>query len=195
MKKQIYLILGMIILLSIVSVNAYTPHKINTDLNFTISSNNATICKIKTIDKPTGLNLLDLSMNKNETTFYLTVSKKNFTELGQVCFNIQCTDGINYETGSKCYEVTPNGRNDNSNIYFILFLIIIIYTVAFIGFFGKNEIVSILGGMFMIGLSIYIINNGIIIYRDWITNYFAYLTLAIGAFFSIVSGMSLYEDL
>lgn len=47
----------------------------------------------------------------------------------------------------------------------------------------------------MIGLSVYLIQNGIIIYRDWITNYFAYVTLALGAFFSILSSISLIEDL
>lgn len=176
-------------------INAYEPHKINTDLNFTITSNNATSCSVKTIDTPASLRIINLNMTRNVTLFYINIEKTNFTELGNICFDIECFDGISYETGSKCFEVTPSGNNGTNNIIFIIFIILIIYAIAFAGFFLKNEIIALFGGMFMMALSIYIINNGIIIYRDWITNYFSYVTLGIGVFFCVLAGMSLYEEL
>ena len=103
-------------------------------------------------------------------------------------------DGINTSVSYTLFS-SPSGNNDTNNLVFIIFIIVIIYTITLIGFFGKNEIITLIGGMFMIGLSVYIINQGIIVYRDWITNYFSYITLALGSFVSIMAGMSLYQDL
>ena len=83
------------------------------------------------------------------------------------------------------FNVTPSGQGGSTNIIFIIILIVILYTVAFIGFFGKNIPISILGGMAMLGLGVYLISQGIIIYRDWFTNYFAYVTIGLGGIFAL----------
>ena len=95
------------------------------------------------------------------------------------------------------YEVllTPSGNSGSSNIVFFIFIILMIYTINLFGFFGKNEIMTLLGGMALLFLGVYIINNGIIIYRDTLTNYFAYVTIAWGAVSSLWAGLALMEIL
>ena len=58
---------------------------------------------------------------------------------------------------------------------------VLLYGITFFGFFGKNIPMTILGGMALLFLGVYLINHGIIIYRDTLTNYIAYVTIAVGA--------------
>lgn len=179
---------------ALVSATDYRPHERNTDLEFSVTSNNATLCNVTTLESPTGISVINLPMTKNFQDFYITINAKNFTTLGDYCFNIECSNSLTSESGSVCRNVTPSGNNGTSNIAFIIFIIAGIYAVGFIGFFGRNEIVALIGGMFMVALGVYIVTNGIIIYQDYITNYFAYITLGLGAFFSISSAISLIEE-
>jgi len=88
---------------------------------------------------------------------------------------------------------TPSGRSGLDNIWLNIFFITAIYLITFVGFFGRNEIITIFGGMFMMFLGIYLINNGIIIYRDDLTLYFSYMTISLGFLFSTWSGLSLMD--
>lgn len=171
---------------------AYIPSKVNTDLQFSITSNNATQCNVSTIDKPTATVVLNKILTKTGQTFYGTITKGNITTTGTYCFNIACTDGINIETGSKCFDITPSGNNNNLGFYFLV--IGIIYAIAFVGFFGKNEWVTILGGMGMIALGLYSINNGVVIFRDTITDVFSWTTIGLGSFFAIYAGISVINE-
>ena len=83
------------------------------------------------------------------------------------------------------FEISPSGKGGSANTSFYIFLILIIYTITFISFFGKNAPMTILCGMLMIFLGLYMINNGIIVYRDDLTNYFAYVTTGIGFIFAM----------
>jgi hypothetical protein len=188
-------IVGIGILVCLKEVKAFSPQQLNTNYNLIVTSNNATSCNLTYIQTPTTLRMMKIPMTRNLTDFSILINKSNFTEIGDVCMGIACSDGVSYETGSKCVEVTPSGRNGASNIVFMIFVISLIYLITFIGFFGKNEIVTILGGMFMIGLSVYLVQNGVIVYQDWITNYLAYITFGIGAFFSLYASLSLFTDL
>ncbi len=79
------------------------------------------------------------------------------------------------------FKVTPVGRDGSENIALIIILIVMIYAVTLISFFGKITSLSILTGMMMVSFGIWIIRNGMVIYRDNLTNYFGYVTIAIGA--------------
>jgi hypothetical protein len=79
------------------------------------------------------------------------------------------------------FEITPSGQSGTANIVFFLFIILLLYGITFTGFFGRNIPMTIIGGMAMIFLGVYLINNGIIVFRDNITNYVAYLTISVGA--------------
>jgi hypothetical protein len=119
----------------------------------------------------------------------------NFSNLGDYYYGIKCnsTNLGGPEVGQ--YTVTPMGKNGNELIIFSIFLIVFAYGLTLLGFFKENSIILIMGGMFMIFLSVYSITNGIIIYRDDITLYFSYLTFGLGVFFSLLGGNWLYNDL
>lgn len=103
--------------------------------------------------------------------------------------------GVNTAFDILFFYVTPSGNNGNSNIVFFIFLIVILYAVTFISFFGKNIPISILSGMAMMFLGIYTVRNGIIIFRDTLTNYFSYLTIAIGAIIALWAAVEWIEDI
>ena len=67
--------------------------------------------------------------------------------------------------------------------YFIL--ILLTWGVAFVGFFGRNIWISIIGGMAMMIFGIYAITQGIAGYNDWVTNAISIFSIALGAFFSL----------
>ncbi len=127
------------------------------------------------------------SMTKNGTNFNYTYSDTNtlgkyfYTTCGNLNGDVVCQ--------SIGFEVTPSGQGGNANIVFFIFIILLLYGITFAGFFGKNIPITILGGMALLFLGVYLVNNGIIIYRDTLTNYIAYVTIAVGgitAFWAIL---------
>lgn len=184
----------MILLIGMGSASDYRGHSINTNLQFSVTSNNATQCNVTTANYPNGVLNIYSIMNKNGQTFNTSIGANNFSILGDYCFNIVCTDGVNNEDGSYCVTVTPSGKTGSSNLMLFAIVILIIYAIAFVGFFGKNMWVSILGGLGMIALGLYTINNGIVIYKDFITNIFSWTTIGIGAIFSLIASVELIQD-
>jgi len=92
------------------------------------------------------------------------------------------------------FNVTPSGRFGNIETIIYLFIAIMLYGIGFIGFFGKNEWISALGGMAMMAFGIYTISEGMIVFRDWVTNYFAYVTIGLGAIFALVAIVESIQD-
>ena len=108
MKKC--LLIFLLIIVSINIVNAYEPHKLNTTLSFSFTSNNATACNISTVNTPYGVVTINQESTKAEQTFNNTIAGGNFSEIGNYCFNLVCTDGNEIETGSVCREITYLGK-------------------------------------------------------------------------------------
>ena len=142
----------------------------------------------------TGENVVVLTDATADTQFDygFNVNGNNFTKSGDYYYNIQCNSSNLGGYNSAVVTVTPNGLYDN--LGFFILIIVAIYTIAFVGFFGKNEWVSILGGMAMISLGIYMITNGVIIYRDFITEVFSWTTIGIGTIFSLLAGISIIQE-
>ena len=193
MKKLLLVFVFSLFLISFVSAD-YRGQIVNTDLSFSVTSNNATSCQVTTANYPNGILNIYQTMSQTGQTFDAIITAGNFTTLGDYCFNIVCTDGLTNEDGSYCVTVSPSGKVGNSNLMLFAIVILIIYAISFIGFFGKNMWVSILGGLGMIALGIYTINNGIVIYKDFITNIFSWTTIGIGAIFALVAGVELIQD-
>lgn len=131
-----------------------------------------------------------------DNSYNIALSKGNFTKTGIYHFYIPCngTGLAGFATGT--FLVTPNGQSGTpQNITFIIFIILAIYALNLFGFFGRNAILTLLSGMFLIFLGLYLVKNGIIIYRDDLTNYFAYVTTGWGFITSMIAAESLYKDL
>lgn len=99
------------------------------------------------------------------------------------------------ESWSYDFKVTPSGNSGTDNLVFFIFIITVIYSINLIGFFGRSEIMTMLSGMALMFLGVYMINNGVIIYRDNLTNYLAYLTIGWGFVSTMIAAYSLYQEL
>lgn len=157
--------------------------------------------------------LANCSVNINEVTSPTTTYKLNtsMTNLGGQTYNYTfCNTAesgtYTYSWSGSClscgtdncgnnFEITPSGyHSSGTNIALFLIVCIFMYAIAFIGFFGKHEWVTIIGGMGMLALGLYTINNGIIIYQDAITKVFSWTTIGLGAFFAIFPGLELIKE-
>jgi len=127
----------------------------------------------------------------------MTIDGNNFTRLGFYNWGIDCQNYVTKLKGGVVidyYEVTPAGNSGTDNIMLFIFVILMFYVITFFGFFGKNAPITVLGGMAMMGIGIYIINEGLFIYRDWITNYFSYVTIALGAIMALWAIIEMIQD-
>ena len=147
-------------------------------------------------DKGEVINSGRVNYNPNDYWDYLILGG-NFSELGIYSYGINCANGENTLGGTyvNYFEVTPSGQGGTANMVFFIFIIILLYTLTFIGFFGRNIPITILGGMALLFLGIYLINYGIIIYRDNLTNYIAYITIAVGAITAFWATLEQFEVL
>lgn len=156
--------------------------------------NNCTFCNITIVTNEDGDLLLGNTAFDQDGTYYsFTLGAGNTTTLGKYTYCYDCGNSLDSETGCIDFKVTPSGRDGSENITLFIILIVMIYAVTFLSFFGRNIPLSILTGMMMTFFGVYIINNGIVIYRDNLTNYFGYVTIAIGATIAIISGIALIE--
>lgn len=119
-----------------------------------------------------------VAMTKSNTNYNYTFCSTSVNGI----YNVNGKGNANGELSIWVYdfEISPSGQSGSSNTSYFIFIIGLIYVIALFGFFGKNIPMSILGGMAMMGLGVYIINEGLIVYRDWLTVYFAYVTIGLG---------------
>ena len=155
---------------------------------------------IKTVLNTTSVNISSINYPDGSTA----VSNIMMSQLTPYNFNYTfCLTDTNgkYNYGyfdternvySNSFTITPSGL-DNALGYFII-AFLIVYVIAFVGFFGKSECVTIMGGLAMISLGMYVILNGIDAYRTTLTDVIAWWTIALGAFFSLYAGTSVIQD-
>lgn len=155
-----------------------------------VTNLNASAVNITVLTSPTPnaqILLSNVEMTKSGSAF--NYSFCNTVKLGTYTYGYCDSSGNCY---SNDFDVTPSGNNNI--LGFFILIIVMIYAVAFVGFFGKNEWVTILGGMAMIGLGLFTINNGIDLFRNQITDIFSWTTIAIGAFFTLYASVSVIQD-
>ena len=185
MKREILsLSLLCVIFFSLTLVQAIEiePGKQGEDKLLYQTCNNCTFCNITSVTNEDGTTLLPNTAFDQNGTYYSKVLKGgNLTTLGTYTYCYYCGNLVDSETGCIDFEVTPSGRQGSENIALVIILILIIYASTFICFFGRNIPLSALTGMLMTFFGVWIIRNGIVIYRDNLTNYFGYVTIAIGA--------------
>jgi len=158
--------------------------------------NNCTYCNFTNIIGPGNSTILSNIEPTQDGTYYsYLLDGDNTVELGWYSYFYDCGNSEDSETGKIDFEVTPSGRNGSDNIALYIILILMIYAVTFVSFFGKNVPLSILTGMMMTFFGVWIVRNGIVIYRDNLTNYFGYATLAIGATIALLAIVAWIEDM
>ena len=142
MNKKVILIVMCMIMISLVLpvVTAYEPHKVMTNLSFSITTNFANNCTLTTINTPNDTNILNQysAISNNDATFSINAS--NYTHLGTYCHNILCTDGVDNVTGQECREITYLGytlSDSQATLYLGLILIMIGILMVTVWFIGK----------------------------------------------------------
>jgi hypothetical protein len=149
------------------------------DIKTILNISAVTISSLNYPNSSTALNIIE--MDKNGLTFNYTFC--NTLLVGTYNYDYNDTEGNVYVNS---FDVTPSGESGSSNqIFFILFFVVA-YGIGFFGFFGKNMLISFLGGIAMIFLGIYTSTNGIIIYKDAFTSALSNITLGIGFIFMLL---------
>ena len=177
------------------STNEIGPIKQDSNVLLYQTCNECTYCNFTKILSPNSdIILSNIQTNKDNTFYSYLLGSGNITTPGQYKYFYDCGNSTNSITGKINFNVTPSGRDGNNNIALVIILIVIIYAVTLISFFGRNLPLSILTGMFMSFFGLWIIRNGIVIYRDNLTNYFGYVTITIGAIIAIWAAIELTQD-
>jgi len=129
---------------------------------------------------------IDMNYSGNGEFYY------EFCDTGQIGrYDVTgISDGTCENTFATYFEISSSGKSGASNIVFYIFIIALAYTITLLGFFKKNEEITILGGLFMVFCGVYLINEGMIIYRDDLTYYLATFTWAIGAILAMWATMA-----
>ncbi|MFW5889072.1 MAG: hypothetical protein ACOCUD_01695 [Bacillota bacterium] len=138
MDKKLMLLMFGIILLSLVSVTAYTPHKQNTGLNVSFTSPESDNCSITNINNPDGtINPINLEMNADGESYWYYLSGGNFSQLGETTINLYCCDSDATPIcvdGSIIRDVNSSGQKiDEGGVWFYIISILGIFIMA--GFF------------------------------------------------------------
>jgi len=134
MKKIMLLLFVSLFLISFCS--SYLPQEQDEPFNLTISSNNATACNLSYIQYNNGdSTIFNIPLTQNIRTFSTTINGTNFSELGAVCMHVVCTDGVTYEEGSQCREVTLSGKVVDGSVITADVALLIFFLLLMVGFF------------------------------------------------------------
>ena len=193
MKNKILLILIMsMFLVSLVSAEcSIETVERGTTIDLYQSCTNCTQVNLTTIIDPNNQAVLlgQFEMSANGSNYNYTFSDTN--TLGTyVYYSEGDLNGIKFSQPCS-FEVTPSGNSGNANMVFFILIIFLLYGITLLGFLNENVMITVLGGMALMFLGVYMINNGIIIYQDNLTNAIAYITGLIGA---MVSMFALYKE-
>jgi len=182
--KSDKIIIALFILLLIVNISAlataqdYEPHKKDTDLEFSFTSNAAVSCNVTIGNTPSGIVIINQSSQQSGQTFNNTIFAGNFSELGNYCYNIECSDGSTIEAGSVCREVTYLGKqlSEGQALMYLGFLtlLVLVFVLNFIGmgFLPAKNTRDEEGRMLSISYMKYFRNI------LWMTGYFLFIGIA-----------------
>jgi len=191
MKKLILLFSLVLMLSSISAISDLGTFKQGSIIELRQTCDNCTFVNLTSVSYPNStLGKYDVVMTKQGVDYNYTFSTTSL--VGDHLYNV-CGDknGILVcETIS--FNITPSGSEDNTGFYILI--ILLVYAIAFIGFFGKSEWIAMFGGLAMMFLGVYIVNYGIIIYRDVFTVALSYFTIGLGAFFSLFTGLEIIKN-
>ena len=195
--KNTMMILSLCFILSLTLVSAIEiePVKQGEGVELYQTCNNCTYCNFTRISAPDNSTLLsNIEPSQDGTYYYFWLAGGNTTTLGPHKYCYDCGNAEDSQTGCIRFPVTPSGRQGNDNIALYIILIVMIYTVTLLSFFGRNIILSALTGMMMTFFGVWIVRNGIVIYRDNLTNYFGYVTMFIGSIVALTALVEWIQD-
>ncbi len=146
----------------------------------------------------TGANATSWNINQPMTKVGVDYNYSfcNTNSLGNYIYTVVGDKDGEIDTEKGYFGITPSGNSGSENTVFFIFIITLIYVFTFVSFFyARNVPLTVLGGGAMMSLGVYIVREGIIIFRDILTNYVAYITIAAGAILAIWALLEQFEVL
>lgn len=175
--------------LNLISSDSIGNFKQGSCIDLKVTSNSSDVT-ISSISFPNTTKIIGITgLSKTGVTFNYTFC--NTKTIGSYLFDYNDSSGF---VDSKTFNVTPSGESGSDNQVFFIIFFIMAYGIGFFGFFGKNMLLSFIGGITIILLGIYMISSGIIVYRSEFTVALSYLTLAIGFIFMLVPAVETIQD-
>ena len=157
--------------------------------------NNSMDCNISLINKSGDIFYQEESEYNPSIKFWENkINKSYFDESGNYRYEILCIDGEIDGFVSGEYKVTETGEEEFDTTYAIIILLISFGT-AFIGFFGKNIWVTVIGGIIMIFFGIYTMTNGIVGFNNQLTEVISIISIGLGFFFTLYPLIEWIEDM
>lgn len=182
MKKLIIIMCVMVLALTFVSATELTcwrDAKQGTDIQLIQKCDNCTFVNLSSIIYPNGIEIIiNKAMTKQGTNYNYTLPDN--TQLGKLIYSVVGDKNGELKQQTFCINITPSGQSGINNIWLYIIAFALLYGLNLFGFFKRNIPMTILSGMGMIFFGIYLINNGMLIYRDNLTNYIAYITIGWG---------------
>ncbi len=174
------------------SIENLGSFKQNADIELIQTCSDCTYNNISNVLFPNGTNAVsDIAMERDDTFYNYTFT--NTTTLGTYSVNGFGDTGGVKTTWNYKFEVTPTGDSESLLGFFIIVYLILAGIVIF-GFYVQSEWIAILGGMGLIFIGIFIMNTGIVIFRNDATQVIALVTIGLGAIISIGTGMELINN-
>jgi len=156
-------------------------HLVNTDYSLVVSSNNATECNFTYLQLPNQTTIFyNIDMTQNHNDFSLLIGAGNFTQTGETCMGITCTDGATEEVGSVCEDINSTTTSNNQSA--ILFLILILSALIFFigGYLLDQDWLIFLSGILWMLTGVYVMIYGILNFTNLYTRTIAGVCLAAG---------------
>lgn len=193
-KKIMILMIGIFLLMPFITAENIGIFKQNSEMQITnyCSTSDCTYANLTRIILPNGtINTINEEMTQTGYDFNYSYTP---TELGTYKFTT-CSNpsGVNV-CEEDTFEITPSGNSGSNNIFFYIIILVLGYTLNLLGFFNRNSTITILGGIVLIFVGLFILQNGIIVFRDNLTLVISYITLFWGVGSALWAAVSEIED-
>lgn len=203
MRKQIFILGILAILILIPLVNAVADSDISN--NFKQGQridyrkpciDNGTYCQSSarcnlTVQYQNGSLFVDNKAMTNKKAYHNYSLPVTYV-LGIYRADITCCDGANCGSETYHYQITPTGDKTQSSLIWI-FLVAIFGIIVF-GFWREDLNIITFGAFALMPLGIWIISNGVDIYKNWVTNSFGTIMLGIGFYIGARAVLELLEN-
>lgn len=192
-KTYLYFFLALTLIFPMLSAAEETlgVFKQGTCINLLQSCSNCTYNNITSVIAPNS----DTALTEVEMTRTGTLYNYNFcstSQIGKYIVNGFGNDDGIISTWTYDFEITPSGYKNSLGFYFVV--IALLGAVIILGFSIKDEWFVIFGGMGLIVLGIYSINNGIAGFRDmFLTWTVALFEIGTGAYLAIQSALMMMD--
>lgn len=192
-------LLGMLLLSFCYAITPDFVYKAGQDIDFKLPCfNNGTYCSTAaqcnlTVNNPDGINLLTNKLMTNQLSYHnYTISKSYTWTYGDFYYSQMCCDGGVCGADDGYFQITPSGSNNQVGYYVLI--IVMAYGALLFGTWKQDIAITTLSSFALVFIGLYVLFYGIDIYKNYLTNAFAIITIFIGGYIGIMMGLEMMRD-